>query len=221
MSKEQYQRIAVVVAQVEREVPWRVRTLQRLAKRVFDIVVSLTLLLLGWPVMLVTALAVRLTSPGPALFIQYRVGEGGVPFRMVKFRSMTDAPLKGHEVGEVTSTDPRLTSIGSFLRASRLDELPQLVHVLLGEMSLVGPRPDIAANLHRYRDDQLVRFAVPQGCTTWGVIRGGLSKSWSERQDINAEYVWQWSFLLDIQIIFRTAVVLLLQRGTNPESAEN
>lgn len=221
MSEQQYQRIALAVAATRTQIPWRRHARQRLLKRLFDILASTTLLVFGWPVILLTALAVKLTSPGPALFIQTRVRDGGVPFRMLKFRSMTVAGPGGHEIGEVTAHDARLTSIGQFLRASRLDELPQLIHVLLGEMSLVGPRPDIPENLHRYNDDQLIRFAMPQGCTTWGVIRGGLKNSWSQRQDINAEYVWNWSFWLDIKIIFHTAWVLLAQKNTTAEKAEN
>lgn len=221
MNEHEYQRIALAVGAVRTQIPWRRRTLHRLAKRMMDIIVSITMLVFCWPILLLTALAVKLTSRGPALFIQVRVGEGGVPFRMLKFRSMTVAGPGGHEIGEVTAQDARLTSIGQFLRASRLDELPQLVHVLLGEMSLVGPRPDIPENLHRYNDDQLIRFAMPQGCTTWGVIRGGLMNSWSERQDINAEYVWNWNFWLDLKIIFQTAVVLLAQKNTTAEKAEN
>jgi len=205
------------------DLPWAQKSGQRLAKRVFDILLSTILLLLTWPIGLLVAVIVRATSRGPVLFVQTRLGHFGVPFQMYKFRTMTDGKPDGsaHDLKEVTATDPRLTPVGGILRASRLDEWPQLFHVLRGEMSLVGPRPDIPQSLPRYRDDQLVRFAMPQGCTTWGVVRGGLLNDWSARQDINAEYAWRWSFLLDLKIIVQTAVVLSLQRGTNPESAEN
>ncbi|HIB64679.1 MAG TPA: sugar transferase [Phycisphaerales bacterium] len=214
-----YHRVEQLLLANQRELPWfRFRT-QRFLKRFFDLSVGSFLLVVSLPVMAITALAVKMTSPGPALFIQTRLKHGAKPFRMLKFRTMTDSP--SHELKEVTGSDPRLTSIGAFLRASRLDELPQLVHVLRGEMSLVGPRPDVPQNLSRYTDSQLLRFAMPQGCTTWGVIRGGLLNDWSTRQDMNAEYVWKWSFGLDLKILIKTVYVLLAQKGTEPESAEN
>lgn len=212
-------RVARVIEEHRSSLPWIQNHRQRLLKRVFDIMAGSVLLAFTWPIMILTGLAVRLTSPGPALFIQTRLGLGAVPFQMYKFRTMTDSPA--HELKEVTKTDPRLTSIGAFLRASRLDELPQLFHVLSGQMSLVGPRPDVPQNLDRYSDHQLLRFSMPQGCTTWGVIRGALLIDWSTRQDINAEYAQNWSMMLDFEILFKTAYVLLLQRGTNPESSDN
>lgn len=219
MSDTDCHRVEQLLLTNRTELPWfRFRT-QRFLKRFFDVSVGGTMLVMSLPVMALTALAVRLTSPGPALFIQTRLKDGARPFRMLKFRTMTDSP--SHELKEVTGSDPRLTSIGAFLRASRLDELPQLIHVVRGEMSLVGPRPDVPQNLARYTDSQLLRFAMPQGCTTWGVIRGGLLNDWSTRQDINAEYVWKWSFFLDLQILVKTVYVLLAQKGTEPESAEN
>lgn len=193
---------------------------QKSLKRLFDVLASMAMIILGLPVILLVALLVKLTSPGPVLFVQVRLKQGGEPFRMIKFRTMTSSETP-HELKEVTTSDPRLTPIGAFLRASRLDELPQLWHVLTGEMSLVGPRPDVPQNLERYTTSQLLRFAMPQGCTTWGVIRGGLLNDWSTRQDINVEYVRKWSFFLDLRILVQTVVVLLTQRGTNPESAEN
>ena len=221
MSQEQsYSRLQSIVEQHHRELPYRQRGVQRTLKRFFDIVVSGLMLVFGFPLIALTALLVKLTSPGPILFIQTRLKENGEPFQMLKFRSMTAADSP-HELKEVTTTDPRLTPIGAFLRASRLDEMPQLWHVLRGEMSLVGPRPDVPQNIDRYTDSQLLRFAMPQGCTTWGVVRGGLLNDWSTRQDINVEYVRRWSFLLDMRILVQTVAVLIGQKGTNPESAEN
>jgi lipopolysaccharide/colanic/teichoic acid biosynthesis glycosyltransferase len=122
--------------------------------------------------------------------------------------------------GEVTRSDPRLTPIGAALRAWRLDELPQLLHVLSGRMSLVGPRPDLPANLSAYRDDQLIRFAMPPGCTAWTFTRGAFDNDWATRQTINAEYVRAWSLRLDLEVIVGTAFVLLGQRATSPAVAE-
>ena len=218
MSDSEYRRVEDVLRGLEAQIPWNRSPLQKTLKRVFDIVVSTLMIVATLPVFLITAFLVRATSKGPVLFSQERLGLGAKPFTIYTFRTMTTGV---HELMEVTATDPRLTSIGAFLRASRLDELPQLVHVLLGHMSLVGPRPDVPQSLPRYSDEQLVRFAVPQGCTTWGVVRGGLANDWSTRQDINAEYVWNWSFWLDLRIVLQTPYIILSQKGTNPESAEN
>lgn len=221
--KQSSSRIIESARNISVNIPWECDSSQRTAKRVFDLLVSSILLLMTFPLILVVACLVKLTSPGPVFFVQERLGLHGWPFRMYKFRTMTDGKADGsaHELMEVTKTDPRLTSIGAFLRASRLDELPQLLHVVIGEMSLVGPRPDVPQNEERYTEEQLLRFRMPQGCTTWGVVRGGLANDWSTRQDINAEYVRDWSFLLDLKIIVQTFFVLVLQKGTNPDSAEN
>jgi lipopolysaccharide/colanic/teichoic acid biosynthesis glycosyltransferase len=220
VTEDCYERVDRVVKASLAELPWAQKGHQRAAKRAFDIVFASLLLLLVWPIILLTGILVRLTSHGPALFVQTRLRRGGAPFQMYKFRTMTHTLGTDHELKEVIACDPRLTSIGGILRATRLDELPQLVHVLRGEMSLVGPRPDVPQNLPRYRDEQLVRFAVPQGCTTWSMVSGGFRNDWSTRQDLEVEYAWRWSFLLDLKIIVRTALVLLTQRGTIPDTAE-
>jgi lipopolysaccharide/colanic/teichoic acid biosynthesis glycosyltransferase len=118
--------------------------------------------------------------------------------------------------GEVTTADARLTPIGGWIRAWRVDELPQLWHVLVGEMSLVGPRPDLPENLQFYASNQFLRFAMPQGCTAWTFTRGAFDNDWSKRQSINVEYVQQWSFGLDVNIMVNSALVLLQQKATSP-----
>lgn len=218
MEESDLERVELALQRANAELPWNRLRGQRLLKRAFDIVVSALMILFGWPVFAVIALLVRATSKGPVLFSQTRLGLGAKPFTIYKFRTMTTGD---HELMEVMATDPRLTPIGAFLRSSKLDELPQLFHVLFGQMSLVGPRPDVPQNFHRHSEQQLMRFAMPQGCTTWGVIRGGHALDWNARQDINAEYVWKWNIWLDLKIVLQTPAVILGQKGTLPESTEN
>jgi lipopolysaccharide/colanic/teichoic acid biosynthesis glycosyltransferase len=156
------------------------------------------------------------------LLRQRRLGLDGAPFTMLKFRTMRADAADGSAGGrgEVTRADPRLTPIGRFLRDWRLDELPQLAHVVTGRMSLVGPRPDLLANLPAYRDEQLVRFAMPPGCTAWTFTRGAFANDWATRQAINVEYVTSWRPSLDLAILAGTARVLLAQRDTSPTVAE-
>ncbi|MCI0645014.1 MAG: sugar transferase [Chloroflexi bacterium] len=211
--------IAEVVARAGGELPWRRKRIQRLLKRALDVAVAVFLLLLLWPAILLTALLVRLTSQGPVLLAQTRLGLDGSPYKMLKFRSMVadrpDGSAQG--MGEVTGSDPRLTPIGGWMRAWRLDELPQLFHVLSGRMSLVGPRPDIPRNLDVYTAEQLLRFAMPPGCTAWTFTRGAFGNDWHTRQNINVEYVRQWSVWLDVKILVGSLLVLVAQKNTTPE----
>ena len=155
---------AAVAANVDR-LPWRRPGVARRAKRAVDLIVGTVAAGVALPLMVAVAGAVRVTSPGPVLLKQQRVGLDGELFTMWKFRSMradnADGQAQGR--GEVTRADPRLTPIGAKLRDWRLDELPQLFHVVSGKMSLVGPRPDLPSNLPAYHDEHLVRFATPPG----------------------------------------------------------
>lgn len=213
-------RILEAINREKDRVPWRQKKGQRWLKRLLDFLVAVMLLIVLWPIIVTVVVLVKVTSPGPVLFKQARVGLYGVPYYMVKFRSMKALAADGSAgvAGEVTTTDSRLTPIGAFIRAWRLDELPQLFQVLSGQMSLVGPRPDIFDNLSNYTPEQLVRFTMPPGCTAWTFTRGAFANDWGTRQDINVEYVRQWSLWLDIKILVGSFFVLVLQRGTNPEA---
>lgn len=215
------QRIQSVIQKHSADLPWNNRGVQRALKRLVDVLVAGVLLLALLPVLLITALLVRLTSPGPVLLRQQRLGLGGRMYNMLKFRSMVAANADGSAgySGEVTAQDHRLTPIGGFIRAWRIDELPQLLQVLGGTMSLVGPRPDIPPNLPLYSDEQLLRFAMPPGCTAWTFTRGAFRNDWDTRQNINVEYVRQWSFWLDIKVMAGSALVLLRQDEANPSDA--
>jgi exopolysaccharide biosynthesis polyprenyl glycosylphosphotransferase len=195
----------------------------RVVKRCFDLVVSLLILLVIWPVMLLVALAIKLDSPGPALFIQERIGENGRPFRMYKFRSMVvgadhmsrmvatrqDNGVIVHK----TPDDPRVTQVGRFIRRTSLDELPQLFNVMRGEMSLVGPRPELPWLVENYEIWQRRRFAVPPGITGWWQINGRSERLMHMHTEDDLYYIQNYSPLLDVQILWRTIGVVLRGRG--------
>ena len=196
---------------------------QRLVKRSFDLVITLVSLPLLVPLMGLIALAIYLESPGPALFRQQRVGENGRLFKMLKFRTMqpqaeanrqeverTDE--QGHLIHK-TLDDPRVTRLGRLLRRLSLDGLPQLFNVLKGEMSLVGPRPELPYLVERYELWQRQRFAVPQGMTGWWQVNGRSNKPMHLNTEDDLFYVQNYSILLDIFILVRTIGVVIAGRG--------
>ncbi|WP_448003668.1 sugar transferase [Agromyces bauzanensis] len=184
-------------------------------KRAFDIVVSLLALVVLSPVFVVIAVLVRRDSHGPALFMQERVGLNGERFRMLKFRSMVvDAETQlpslldrsdGNGVLFKLKSDPRVTRVGAVLRRHSLDELPQLVNVLLGEMSLVGPRPPLAAEVERYDEWMRRRLLVRPGITGLWQTQGRSDLSWEDSVRLDLYYVENWSLTGDIIILYRTA----------------
>lgn len=190
--------------------------LQRAVKRAFDLVVaSLALIICALP-MLIIAVAIRRDSPGPALFRQQRVGEGGRLFWMIKFRTMTaDAaqqpPLDSGDFKR--RDDPRLTRVGRRLRQLSLDELPQLFNVLRGDMSLVGPRPELPWLVDQYADWQRKRFNVPQGMTGWWQINGRSDKPTLAKTRDDLYYIQNYSLLLDLVILWRTIGAVVRRKG--------
>lgn len=190
-------------------------------KRTFDLVFSLlALILLSVPLGLI-AIIIRLTSPGPALFRQPRLGLGGRPFTLMKFRTMTAArdadgqPVTDH--GSLTSaTDhERQTSVGRFLRRTSVDELPELINVLMGDMSLVGPRPLLLRYWERYSPEQRRRNEVKPGITGWAQVNGRNALSWDQRFALDVWYVDHHSLWLDVKIIAMTVGTILQQDGIN------
>jgi exopolysaccharide biosynthesis polyprenyl glycosylphosphotransferase len=195
---------------------------QRLAKRLVDLLVASVLLVVLAPVMLVIALAVRLDSPGPALFAQVRIGEGGRPFRVLKFRTMgQDADGQVHTVVRVVDgqpvhkfpDDPRVTRAGRWLRTTSLDELPQLLNVVRGQMSLVGPRPELPWIVDRYEPWQFARLAVPPGITGWWQLNGRSERPMHLNTDYDLLYIERYSLLLDVRLLVRTLLVPFYRRG--------
>jgi exopolysaccharide biosynthesis polyprenyl glycosylphosphotransferase len=199
--------------------------LDRLIKRLFDLVVSALLLTILCPLLLVVAVLIKLDSPGPVLFRQRRVGEGGRIFWMVKFRSMVEgaeneeAWLQQHsEDGRwlfaKTPGDSRITRLGHFLRRTSLDELPQLINVLKGEMSLVGPRPELLWLMETYEPWQRRRLAVPQGMTGWWQVNGRMRRATPEqRVEDDLFYIRNYSLWLDLQILWKTIKAVIQGEG--------
>jgi exopolysaccharide biosynthesis polyprenyl glycosylphosphotransferase len=196
---------------------------QRIVKRIFDLVLTL----LGAPFCAIIgaliALAIRLDSPGPIFYYSRRVGENGKLFRMVKFRTMVEnADQMRHLMGRTdengnliykTPHDPRVTRVGRFLRHTSLDEWPNLLNVLRGEMSLVGPRPELPDLVEKYQPWQRKRFAVPQGMTGWWQIHGRSDKPMHLHTEEDLYYVQHYSIWLDLQILLKTAWVVLRGKG--------
>jgi exopolysaccharide biosynthesis polyprenyl glycosylphosphotransferase len=194
-------------------------------KRAMDWALSLVILLLAWPVLLAIAVAIKLDSPGPVLFRQVRAGLGGRPFGMYKFRTMVPNAdeIKAqyehlNESGDPRlfkiRNDPRVTRVGGFLRKSSLDELPQLLNVLAGDMSLIGPRPFFLDDLAGYDRHHFDRLAVLPGITGWWQVRGRSSVvDFEEVVRLDREYIERWSVWLDLKILLLTLPTVLRRRG--------
>jgi exopolysaccharide biosynthesis polyprenyl glycosylphosphotransferase len=190
-----------------------INPVQARVKRAFDIVVSGFLLLLTLPLTVAAALWVRLDSPGPVLIHQRRIGAGGKPFFMHKFRSMRWDPDQLDAGFVKRPGDPRVTRSGKLLRRASLDELPQLWNVLMGEMSLVGPRPELPSIVESYEPWQRKRFAVPPGMTGWWQVNGRGERSMHLNTEVDLFYVQNYSILLDVQILVRTLGAVIRGRG--------
>lgn len=191
-------------------------------KRVLDVVFAVLILLFLWPVLLLCALAVRLDSPGPVIFTQERLGRGGRTFRMYKFRTMrVGAEHTGSGVYSGRGDD-RVTRVGRILRATSLDELPQAVNILKGDMSFIGPRPPLTYHpwpLEDYTPAQARMFEVRPGLTGWAQVHGRRGVEWNHRIQLNVWYVDHMSFLLDVRILFLTVATLFSRednRNTGP-----
>ena len=183
-------------------------------KRMFDVIASLIGLILLSPVILITAILVRTKLGSPIFFTQNRVGKDNKIFKMIKFRTMTDDK---DESGELLSDEYRLTSFGKFLRSTSIDELPELINVLKGDMSLVGPRPLLQEYIPLYSKEQIRRHDVLPGLTGWAQVNGRNSISWCDKFKLDVWYVDNQSFILDIKIIFMTILKVLKRDGINQE----
>lgn len=181
-----------------------------LAKKTFDRAVALGALVATAPIIAAAAVAVRTTLGSPVFFRQERPGRGGVPFRIVKMRTMSDE--RGPD-GELLPDDKRLTKLGKFLRASSIDELPQLWNVLRGELSLVGPRPLLMQYLPLYSREQARRHDVLPGITGWAQVHGRNALRWEEKFALDVWYVDHWSLGLDLRILARTLGSVLNRQG--------
>jgi exopolysaccharide biosynthesis polyprenyl glycosylphosphotransferase len=184
-----------------------------LVKEVFDKIVSFISLVVLLPLFLVVAILIKLDSPGPVFFLQDRVGKDGKIFKVFKFRTMTsDAPEKT-KGKYIEKSNPYVTRVGKILRRTGVDELPQLINVLKGEMSLVGPRPTLPYQVAKYNEYQRKRLLMKPGITSWALIHGRNKLTWPERIEYDVWYVEHWSFWLDIKILFKTVWVVASGEG--------
>jgi len=178
-------------------------------RRLIDIAVSCAALLLSSPLLALAMLAIRLESRGPAIYRQRRVGREGEAFDVLKLRTMVDGAEHIGAGLAVNANDSRITRVGAFLRRTSLDELPNLLNVLRGEMSLIGPRPTIPAQVEQYTDRQRGRLAVKPGITGWAQVNGRASLPWPERIELDLYYVEHRSLALDLKILLRTPSMVL------------
>lgn len=189
---------------------------ERYIKRLIDIVCSGGALLVLSPVLLVTAMLVRVKLGSPVLFCQERPGKDGQIFKLYKFRSMTD---ERDEQGELLPDEIRLTSFGKFLRSSSLDELPELINILRGDMSIIGPRPLLVKYLPLYNEEQKRRHDVRPGLSGWAQVNGRNAISWEEKFRYDVEYVDHLSFGMDVKILWMTVKSVLKREGISSETA--
>lgn len=177
-------------------------------QRGLDLVVASAALGLSAPVLALAALAIRLESPGHPIYRQRRVGRDGRPFEVYKLRTMvTGAETMGAGLA-VDDGDPRITRVGTLLRRTSVDELPNLVNVLRGEMSLVGPRPTVQVQVDQYTERQRGRLAVRPGITGWAQVHGRASLPWHERIELDLEYVERASLRLDLRVLRLTVAII-------------
>ena len=179
-------------------------------KRVMDLLLTIPGLILISPLLILAGIIVRLRMGRPVIFKQIRPGYKGKLFPVYKFRTMSDVR---DETGKLLPDDARLTRLGRFLRSSSIDELPELVNVLRGEMSLVGPRPLLTQYLERYRPEQARRHDVFPGITGWAQINGRNAISWEDKFRFDVWYVDNWSLRLDIKILLRTIWIVITREG--------
>lgn len=192
-------------------------------KRAFDIVVAGIGLVVISPILALVALAVRLDSPGPVFFRQKRIGMGLVPFEVIKFRTMTHRERIDQHAERVLegNDDPRITRIGRILRVTSIDELPQLINVLKGEMSLVGPRPILPEQLEVVPEDRMSRFDVRPGITGLAQVKGRRSLDWMEQLAYDVDYAKNPGLLRDLGILLRTVKVVLTGSGIYADASKN
>jgi len=193
-------------------------------KRIFDIILSLIGLVFALPIMVITACLILIEDGRPIFFSQQRAGENGRVFNMLKFRTMVFGAEKLQtEVEKLDASgniihkrkdDPRITSVGAFLRRFSLDELPQLFNILQGSMSVVGPRPEMPYLVEKYQPWQRKRFAVPPGLTGWWQVNGRSDRPMHLHTEDDLYYIQNYSIWLDIQILVRTVWVVLIGKGS-------
>lgn len=186
-------------------------------KRLLDVIIAFAALVLLSPIFLIVAFKVRKNLGSPIFYLQERPGKDNKLFKMIKFRSMKDAFDKE---GKPLPDDQRITAFGHKLRATTLDEMPQLINVLKGDMSIVGPRPQMKDFLEHYTPEQMRRHEVKPGMTGLAQVSGRNNLSWEEKFDLDVEYVDTYSIFLDFKIMLKTVEVMLKKEGINAPDQE-
>ncbi len=181
-------------------------------KRCTDVIISSFLLIISLPVMIIAALAIKLDSKGPVFFVQARTGLNGTPFKMIKFRGMVNNALEvGPQLTQIN--DPRVTRVGRILRRTSIDEIPQFINVLQGEMSLIGPRPEIISITEKFNNEQKEVFSFKPGITGYSQINGRQMLSPGERVNMEVDYYKKANFWSDLLIATSTFKVILSNEG--------
>lgn len=188
--------------------------LQIIIKSILDFIFSLLFLIILLPVFIIIATAIKLDSKGSAFFIQERVGKDGKLFKVYKFRTMYQNNQQVKSDNYYTEeNDPRITRVGRFLRKTSLDELPQLINIIKGEMSFIGPRPTLKYQVDQYNEFQLQRLKMKPGVTGWAQVNGRNSIPWPDRIKYDVYYVNNYSLLFDLKILLKTIKVVLYHEG--------
>ncbi|RJQ52764.1 MAG: sugar transferase [Actinobacteria bacterium] len=200
-----------------REPAGRRKKVQLTVKWLVDRTVAAAGLVALAPLFAVVAVAIKLDSPGPVFFRQERVGKDGRPFRVWKFRTMLPESARPEAGYFVDKEDPGITKTGRVLRRWSLDELPQLLNVLAGQMSLVGPRPTLAYQVQQYNDFQRQRLLMRPGLTGHAQVTGRNALPWTKRIELDVEYIRNWSLLLDLKLLFKTPLAVLSKEGIYAE----
>ena len=197
------------------------RVAQSRIKRFFDVTIAVLAIVALLPLMCIIALAVKISSRGPIIFRQKRCGLDNRPFIMRKFRTMVDRAQQKGLGYELAKDDERITKIGKALRSASLDELPQLVNIVKGDMSLMGPRPMIAEQIARLDPRQMLRQQTRPGISGWAQVNGRNTLNWEERIELDVWYVENWSFPLDLIIFWKTISTVLRRDGLYGEDGIN
>jgi lipopolysaccharide/colanic/teichoic acid biosynthesis glycosyltransferase len=178
-------------------------------KRMIDIIVSISVITISLPLMIIVSLLILIDDGWPVFLKQKRIGQNFKEFELLKFRSMKVNNIPVEQMGQVREDNPLVTRIGRIIRRFKIDELPQLINVLLGDMSLVGPRPTVPEQVKRYTDFEKLRLKMKPGITGWAQVNGNTQLSWDERIKLDVWYIEHWSLWLDFIIVIKTIKVVL------------
>ena len=189
-----------------------IKKLRLFFKRIFDILIAFLALVLLVPLFLIIAILIKMDSKGSVFLKQERIGRNGKPFYPFKFRTMVEGAVHKGLGYTVAEHDERITNVGKFLRKWGIDEFPQIINIIKGEMSLVGPRPTFRYQVEKYNDFQKKRLLVKPGLTGWAIIHGRNSLTWEERIKYDVWYVEHWSLWLDFKILFKTFYLIFIKQ---------